>query len=125
MTADGLLLNEIAPRPHNSGHYTIEACQTSQFEQQVRALVNAPLGDPSLVQPAVMVNVLGDVWFDAVTPMQPAWSEVFALPGAHVHLYGKAEARKGRKMGHVTCVAATLEAALATAVEVKRMLRIP
>ena len=125
VTADGLLLNEIAPRPHNSGHYTIEACQTSQFEQQVRALVGAPLGDTSLVQPAVMVNVLGDVWFDAVTPMQPAWSEVLALRGAHVHLYGKAEARKARKMGHVTCVAATQEAALATAAEVKRILRIP
>lgn len=124
VTADGLLLNEIAPRPHNSGHYTIEACQTSQFEQQVRALIGAPLGDPSLVQPAVMVNVLGDVWFDALTPMQPAWNEVLALPGAHVHLYGKAEARKARKMGHVTCVAATLGAALATAVEVKRILRI-
>jgi 5-(carboxyamino)imidazole ribonucleotide synthase len=125
VTANGLLLNEIAPRPHNSGHYTIEACQTSQFEQQVRALVGAPLGDPSLVQPAVMVNVLGDVWFDGLTPMQPAWAEVLALPGAHVHLYGKTEARKARKMGHVTCVAATQEKALATAVEVKRILRIP
>ncbi len=129
VTADGLLLNEIAPRPHNSGHYTIEACQTSQFEQQVRALVGAPLGDPSLVQPAVMVNVLGEVWFDAVSgnnaPMQPAWNEVLALPGAHVHLYGKAEARKARKMGHVTCVAATQTQALATAAEVKRILRIP
>jgi 5-(carboxyamino)imidazole ribonucleotide synthase len=125
VTRDGLLLNEIAPRPHNSGHYTIEACQTSQFEQQVRALAGAPLGDPSPVQAAVMVNVLGDVWFDALTPMQPAWSEVLALPGAHVHLYGKAEARKARKMGHVTCVAATLDAALSTAAEVKRILRIP
>ena len=125
VTADGLLLNEIAPRPHNSGHYTIEACQTSQFAQQVRALVGAPLGDPSLVQPAVMVNVLGDVWFDALVPMQPAWHEVLALPGVHVHLYGKAEARKARKMGHVTCVAATLEVALSTAMDVKRVLRIP
>ena len=125
VTADGLLLNEIAPRPHNSGHYTIEACQTSQFEQQVRSLVGAPLGDPSLVLPAVMVNVLGDAWFDALVPMHPAWNEVLALAGAHVHLYGKAEARKARKMGHVTCVAATLEDALATATEVKRILRIP
>ena len=74
---------------------------------------------------AVMVTVLGDVWFDALTPMQPAWNEVLALPGAHVHLYGKAEARKARKMGHVTCVAATLEEALATAADVKRILRIP
>ena len=129
VTAEGLLLNEIAPRPHNSGHYTIDACQTSQFEQQVRALVGAPLGDPSMVQPSVMVNVLGDVWFDTGSgnnaPMQPAWNEVLALPGAHVHLYGKAEARKARKMGHVTCAAATLEQALARAIEVKRILRIP
>ena len=125
VTADGLLLNEIAPRPHNSGHYTIEGCQTSQFEQQVRVLIGAPLGDPALVQPAVMVNVLGDVWFDAATAMQPAWNDVLALPGAHLHLYGKAEARKARKMGHVTCVAATLEVALVTAADVKRILRIP
>ncbi len=124
VTRGGVLLNEIAPRPHNSGHYTIEACVTSQFEQQVRVLAGAPLGDASLVRPAVMVNVLGDVWFDALTSMKPAWSEVLALPGAHVHLYGKAEARKARKMGHVTCVAATQEAALATAAEVKRILRI-
>jgi 5-(carboxyamino)imidazole ribonucleotide synthase len=125
VTRDGLLLNEIAPRPHNSGHYTIEACQTSQFEQQVRVLAGAPLGDTTLIQPSAMVNVLGDVWFDAAIPMQPAWQEVLALPGTHLHLYGKAEARKARKMGHVTCVAATLDQALATAIEVKRILHIP
>jgi len=124
VTADGLLLNEIAPRPHNSGHYTIEACVTSQFAQQARILAGAPLGDTSLVQPAVMVNLLGDVWFDAVTPMQPAWLEVLALPGAHLHLYGKAEARRARKMGHVTCTGATLDSALATAQRVKQILRI-
>jgi 5-(carboxyamino)imidazole ribonucleotide synthase len=118
-----LLLNEIAPRPHNSGHYTIEACVTSQFAQQARILADAPLGDTSLVQPAVMVNVLGDVWFDAATPMQPAWNEVLAIPGAHLHLYGKAEPRKARKMGHVTCTASTLDEALANASVVKRILR--
>ena len=124
VTKNGLLLNEIAPRPHNSGHYTIEACVTSQFEQQVRVLAGAPLGDASLVRPAVMVNVLGDVWFDALMPMQPAWSELLALAGTHLHLYGKAEPRRARKMGHVTCTAATLNEALATAMAVKRILRI-
>ena len=128
VTENGVLLNEIAPRPHNSGHYTIEACVTSQFEQQVRVLAGAPLGDTSLVQPSVMVNLLGDVWFDAglgnIAPMQPAWAEVLALPGTHLHLYGKAEPRKARKMGHVTCTAASLDDALQTAVAVKRALRI-
>ncbi len=124
VTADGLLLNEIAPRPHNSGHYTIEACVTSQFAQQARIVAGAPLGDTSLVQPAVMVNLLGDVWFDAATPMQPAWQQVLALPGAHLHLYGKAEARRARKMGHVTCTAGTLDEALTTAQRVKQILRI-
>ena len=124
VTKSGLLLNEIAPRPHNSGHYTIEACVTSQFEQQVRVLAGAPLGDASLVRPAVMVNVLGDVWFDALMPMQPAWSELLALAGTHLHLYGKGEPRRARKMGHVTCTAATLDGALATAMAVKRILRI-
>lgn len=124
VAGDKLLLNEIAPRPHNSGHYTIEACTTSQFAQQARVLAGAPLGDPSLVEPAVMVNVLGDVWFDAEIAMQPAWDRVLALPGAHVHLYGKAEARRARKMGHVTCAAKTLDEALATSAEVKRVLRI-
>jgi 5-(carboxyamino)imidazole ribonucleotide synthase len=119
-----LLLNEIAPRPHNSGHYTIEACVTSQFAQQARILAGAPLGDTSLVQPAVMVNVLGDVWFDGATSMQPAWNEVLAIPGAHLHLYGKAEPRRARKMGHVTCTAASPEQALANAAQVKRILRV-
>lgn len=123
-TSGELLLNEIAPRPHNSGHYTIEACVTSQFEQQARILAGVPLGDTSLIQPAVMVNVLGDVWFDAESPMQPAWNEVLAMSGTHLHLYGKAEPRRARKMGHVTCTAATLDTALANARLVKRILRI-
>ena len=128
VTKDGVLLNEIAPRPHNSGHYTIEACVTSQFEQQVRVLVGAPLGDTSLVRDAVMVNLLGDVWFAAglgnIASTQPAWAEVLALPGTHLHLYGKAEPRRARKMGHVTCTAATVSEALGTAAAVKRVLRI-
>ena len=125
VTQDGVLLNEIAPRPHNSGHFTIEACVTSQFEQQVRVLAGAPLGDTSLVRAAVMVNVLGDVWFDAAAAMQPAWAEVLALPGTHLHLYGKAEPRKARKMGHITCTAASVAEALETAAAVKRVLRFP
>ncbi len=124
VTRNGVLLNEIAPRPHNSGHYTIDACTTSQFEQQVRMLAGAPLGDTSLVRAAVMVNVLGDVWFDAATAMQPAWAEVLALPGTHLHLYGKAEPRRARKMGHITCTAQSVAQALGTAAEVKRALRI-
>jgi 5-(carboxyamino)imidazole ribonucleotide synthase len=120
-----LLLNEIAPRPHNSGHYTIEACVASQFEQQARILASALLGDTSLVQPAVMVNVLGDVWFDAANEMQPAWNDILAIPGAHLHLYGKSEPRRARKMGHVTCTAPTLDEALANAKRVKVVLRIP
>jgi 5-(carboxyamino)imidazole ribonucleotide synthase len=124
VAGDQLLLNEIAPRPHNSGHYTIESCVTSQFAQQARVLAGLPLGDTSLVQPAVMVNVLGDVWFDAATSMQPAWAEVLAIPGVHLHLYGKAEARRARKMGHVTCTAATLDAALEVSSRVKKILRI-
>ncbi|MGL4229743.1 MAG: 5-(carboxyamino)imidazole ribonucleotide synthase [Casimicrobium sp.] len=119
-----LLLNEIAPRPHNSGHYTIEACTTSQFEQQARILAGAPLGDTALVQPAVMVNLLGDVWFDAAVSMQPAWNDVLAIDGAHLHLYGKAEPRRARKMGHVTCVAKTLDEALVKAVRVKQVLHV-
>jgi 5-(carboxyamino)imidazole ribonucleotide synthase len=93
-----LLVNEIAPRPHNSGHYTIDACRTSQFEQQVRVLCGLPLGDPSLHTPAVMVNLLGDIWGAG----EPRWDAVLRHAGAHLHLYGKREARPGRKMGHVT-----------------------
>jgi 5-(carboxyamino)imidazole ribonucleotide synthase len=119
-----LLINEIAPRPHNSGHYTIEACVTSQFEQQVRILAGAPLGETTLVRPAVMVNLLGDVWFDAKIAGQPAWREVLALPGAHVHLYGKAEPRRARKMGHVTCTGETLDQTMASASAVRKQLRI-
>jgi 5-(carboxyamino)imidazole ribonucleotide synthase len=106
-----LVVNEMAPRPHNSGHYTIDACVTSQFEQQVRAMARLPLGDTRQHSPSVMLNILGDVWFDGDTVREPAWDRVLALPGAHLHLYGKAEARRDRKMGHVTFTGATLEAA--------------
>lgn len=118
---DGLLLmNEIAPRPHNSGHYTIDACRTSQFEQQVRVLCGLPLGDPSQHTPAVMVNLLGDIWAGG----DPAWDEVLEHPGAHLHLYGKREARPGRKMGHVTVCEETLDRALAVANRIRAALGI-
>jgi len=123
-----LLVNEIAPRPHNSGHYTIDACVTSQFEQQARVLAALPLGDTSQHTPAVMVNLLGDIWFQSEgqrEPREPDWTSVLAHPAAKLHLYGKREARRGRKMGHVTCLGATLDEALATARAVKRELRVP
>lgn len=105
-----LVVNEMAPRPHNSGHYTIDACITSQFAQQVRAMARLPLGDVRQHSPAVMLNILGDVWFDGDSdqPREPAWDKVLALPGANLHLYGKDDARRGRKMGHITFVAPTL-----------------
>ena len=103
-----LVVNEMAPRPHNSGHYTIDACVTSQFAQQVRAMARLPLGDVRQHSPAVMLNILGDVWFDGDACREPAWDRVLALPGAFLHLYGKDDPRRGRKMGHVTFVAPTL-----------------
>jgi 5-(carboxyamino)imidazole ribonucleotide synthase len=108
-----LVVNEMAPRPHNSGHYTIDACVTSQFAQQVRAMARLPLGDVRQHSPAVMLNILGDVWFEAGSDAarEPAWDKVLALPGAFLHLYGKEDPRRGRKMGHVTFVAQTLAAA--------------
>ncbi|WP_334186930.1 5-(carboxyamino)imidazole ribonucleotide synthase [Noviherbaspirillum sp.] len=105
-----LVVNEMAPRPHNSGHYTIDACVTSQFAQQVRAMARLPLGDVRQHSPAVMLNILGDIWFDGASEQirEPAWDKVLALPGANLHLYGKDDPRRGRKMGHVTFVAPTL-----------------
>jgi 5-(carboxyamino)imidazole ribonucleotide synthase len=104
-----LLVNEIAPRPHNSGHYTIDACMTSQFEQQVRVMAGLPLGSTDLLAPAVMLNILGDVWYEpgAETQREPDWAAVLSVPTAKLHLYGKRDARRGRKMGHVTIVAST------------------
>ena len=103
-----LLVNEMAPRPHNSGHYTIDACVTSQFEQQVRTLCGLPLGDTKLLSPVVMVNLLGEAWQQGA----PQWDRVLNLPDAKLHLYGKHEARGGRKMGHYTVLDRSAEAAL-------------
>ncbi|TWI66134.1 5-(carboxyamino)imidazole ribonucleotide synthase [Pseudoduganella lurida] len=108
-----LVVNEMAPRPHNSGHYTMDACVTSQFAQQVRAMAKLPLGDVRQHSPAVMLNILGDIWFDGESVSEPAWDDVLALPGACLHLYGKDDPRRGRKMGHVTFVAPTLAEAQA------------
>jgi len=115
-----LLMNEIAPRPHNSGHYTIDACRTSQFEQQVRVLCGLPLGDPSQHTAAVMVNLLGDIWDGG----EPDWPAVLEHPGAHLPLYGKREARPGRKMGHVTVCEDPVERALDVALQIRAALGI-
>jgi 5-(carboxyamino)imidazole ribonucleotide synthase len=113
-----LAVNEIAPRPHNSGHYTLDACVTTQFEQQVRALCGLPLGETRLLSPVVMVNLLGDLW----TQGTPPWQQLLAHPGAKLHLYGKSEARPGRKMGHYNLLAPSVEEALAAALRIKREL---
>lgn len=118
-----LLINEIAPRPHNSGHFTIDACRTSQFEQQVRVLCDLPLGDATQHSPAVMLNLLGDLWRGKDHEIAPDWSVVLSHPGAHLHLYGKRTARPGRKMGHVTVCDVTAEAAFAAAMAMKSALR--
>jgi 5-(carboxyamino)imidazole ribonucleotide synthase len=97
----------MAPRPHNSGHWSIEACKTSQFEQQVRAVVGAPLGPTDLLAPAATANLLGDLWHRGT----PRWDRVLAVPDVKLHLYGKAGARPGRKMGHLTALGPTAEAA--------------
>jgi 5-(carboxyamino)imidazole ribonucleotide synthase len=122
LSDDTLLINEIAPRPHNSGHYTIDACRSSQFEQQVRVLCDLPLGDATQHSPAVMLNLLGDLWRGKEHEIAPDWSVVLQHPGAHLHLYGKRTARPGRKMGHVTVCDVTLEAALAAATTMKAAL---
>jgi 5-(carboxyamino)imidazole ribonucleotide synthase len=119
VTADGgLLVNEIAPRPHNSGHYTIDACVTSQFEQQVRVLCRLPFGDTTQHCPAVMVNLLGDLWAAG----EPRWQHVLRHPRAKLHLYGKVEARPGRKMGHFTVLDENLDHAFGVASEIKSLL---
>ena len=106
-----LVVNEIAPRPHNSGHYSLDACDVSQFELQLRCMAGLRLTQPRQHSPAVMLNLLGDIWeqlgSDPNCSNPPAWNKVLALPGAHLHLYGKSVARKGRKMGHLTITAST------------------
>ena len=121
VTRDGrLLVNELAPRTHNSGHLTIDACVTSQFEQQVRAVCGLPLGSTELQQPAAMANLLGDVWSNG----EPNWPAALEDPLVKLHLYGKAEPRAGRKMGHLTAVGATTAEAVARVTEARaRLLR--
>jgi 5-(carboxyamino)imidazole ribonucleotide synthase len=113
-----LVVNELAPRPHNSGHYTFDACVTGQFEQQLRAVCGLPLGDPTLLRPAAMANLLGDLWEEG----EPQWEKALALPDVKLHLYGKAEARVGRKMGHLTAMAETGEAAVERVLAARRAL---
>ena len=125
-----LIVNEMAPRPHNSGHYTQNACDLSQFEAQVRALAGLPLPVPRQHSPALMVNLLGDLWFQpngvraqaSEQPVSPPWAQVLALPGTHLHLYGKLSARPGRKMGHLNITGASVAEVRETAAKVLALL---
>lgn len=114
-----LLVNEMAPRPHNSGHYTMDACSADQFEQQLRTLCGLPLARPWLLSPVAMINLLGDLWNDG----EPRWEAALSRPGVRLHLYGKAEARPGRKMGHLNCLAPDPDRALTLALETRDALR--
>jgi len=114
-----VLVNEIAPRTHNSGHLTIEACETSQFAQQVRAVCGLPLGSTRQLAPAAMANLLGDCWERG----EPDWAAALGVPGVSLHLYGKSEPRPGRKMGHLTALAATAEEAIARVTRARSLLR--
>jgi 5-(carboxyamino)imidazole ribonucleotide synthase len=116
-----LVVNEIAPRPHNSGHYSMNACDVSQFELQVRTLANLPLTQPRQHSPAIMLNLLGDLWPDNASP---AWNKVLALPGTHLHLYGKTQAKPGRKMGHLNITGATVTQVQTTARQAAKLLGI-
>jgi 5-(carboxyamino)imidazole ribonucleotide synthase len=121
----GLVVNEMAPRPHNSGHYSMDACDVSQFDLQVRCMAGLPLVQPRQHSPAIMLNLLGDIWPDAgESEGAPPWPQVLALPGTHLHLYGKLQARKGRKMGHLNVTGATVAQVHATAQEAARILGI-
>jgi 5-(carboxyamino)imidazole ribonucleotide synthase len=130
--ADGsLVANEMAPRPHNSGHHSIDSCDVSQFDLQLRTLAGLPLTAPRLHSPAVMLNLLGDLWFDAgsvagaAVAREPDWAAALAEPGVHLHLYGKTEARRARKMGHLTVTAADAPIARAIALRVASRLGLP
>jgi 5-(carboxyamino)imidazole ribonucleotide synthase len=116
---DRLLVNELAPRPHNSGHFSFDACLTSQFEQQLRAICGLPLGSTELLRPAAMANLLGDVWDGGV----PDWEAACRMPNVKLHLYGKAEPRPGRKMGHLTALADTRDEAVRAVLEARDALR--
>ena len=118
---DSLVVNEMAPRPHNSGHYSLDACDLSQFDLQVRTLAGLPLVQPRQHSPAIMLNLLGDLWVGGKTP---PWHQVLALPGAHLHLYGKLQASKGRKMGHLTFTGATVNEVRANALAAAAILGI-
>ena len=113
-----LLVNELAPRPHNSGHYSFDACVTSQFEQQLRAVCGLPLGDTRLLSPVLMRNLLGDVWGNGA----PDWPGLLSLPGLRLHLYGKSEPRPGRKMGHYCILSETLDEAREIDAQAQKML---
>jgi len=113
-----VLVNEMAPRPHNSGHYTQDATRSSQFDQQVRAMCGLPLGDPQLMSPVAMLNVMGDMWATGT----PDWASVLAHDGARLHLYGKREARPGRKMGHINVLAGNADAAVTAAESLRHAL---
>ncbi len=121
-----LVVNEIAPRPHNSGHYTMNATSCSQFEQQVRVMAGMPLGDTRLLQPTIMLNILGDSWFvaDEAQAQEPDWAAVLSLAGVSLHLYGKAEPRPGRKMGHVNIIHADIDTLYETAQKVSDILHL-
>jgi 5-(carboxyamino)imidazole ribonucleotide synthase len=126
LTDGSLVANEMAPRPHNSGHYSVDACDVSQFGLQVRCLAGLPLLPPRLHSSAVMLNLLGDLWFDGQGGERtPPWELVLDLPGAHLHLYGKASARRGRKMGHLTVTGADAASARATALQAAALLGLP
>ena len=123
-----LVVNEMAPRPHNSGHYTMNACDQSQFDLQVRTLAGLPLTQPRQHSPAIMLNLLGELWPEVTPsgkgPTSPAWAQVMALPGTHLHLYGKLSARPGRKMGHLNITGPSPEAVRATALQAAAFLGI-
>lgn len=125
VTRGQLVVNEMAPRPHNSGHYTIDACATNQFQQQVRALCGLPLGDGCAHSAAVMVNLLGDLWFDGDRQREPDWAALLAIPGLCLHLYGKQSPRAGRKMGHFTVVGDDAQQIYARAMNARKILGLP
>jgi 5-(carboxyamino)imidazole ribonucleotide synthase len=120
-----LVVNEIAPRPHNSGHHSINSCDVSQFELQVRCMAGLPLTMPRLHSPCVMLNLLGDLWLrQGEASMEPDWQQVLRIPGTHLHLYGKTQARKGRKMGHLSVTATSIALARQRALEAAALLGI-
>ena len=126
---DGTMcVNEIAPRPHNSGHHSLDSCLTSQFEQQVRVLAKLPLGNSKLMSPVVMLNLLGDIWANSKNidiKMSPNWQKILAMPSAKLHLYGKSEPKVGRKMGHINFLDESVGHALKSAYQAMEILEFP